>query len=183
MCPCVGVHKRTLLRSFSLLLKQCPENSFIHTDARNWQYSIKTITDADCADDQVLLENIPAQAKFVLHSMDQAVRSIGLYLNSDKTELMCFNIISSLNDKPLKLVDQFITLGSNISSTENNIHIHIDCDGHAQKCPRTTCVCFSRAHIRRRHYRMITKKHLLDWLVHPTRVQLADKNNLGYKIR
>ena len=33
--------------------------------------------------------------------------------------------ISSLNGKPLKLVDQFIYLNSNISSTENNVKIHI----------------------------------------------------------
>ena len=54
------------------------------------------------------------------------------------------------------------------------------CDGHAWK--NCMCVCFSRAHIRRRHYRMITKRHSLDWPDHPTRVQLADKNKLGCKI-
>ena len=31
-----------------------------------------------------------------------------------------------LNGKPLKLVDQFIYLGSNILSTENNVNICID---------------------------------------------------------
>ena len=42
---------------------------------------------------------------------------------------MCFNkegVISRLNDKPLKLVDQFIYLGSNISSTDSDVHICID---------------------------------------------------------
>ena len=33
-----------------------------------------------------------------------------------------YSTISSLNDKPLKLVDQFIYLGSNISSTENYVN-------------------------------------------------------------
>ena len=34
--------------------------------------------------------------------------------------------ISSLINKSPKLVDQFIYLGSNISSTENDVNIHID---------------------------------------------------------
>ena len=42
-------------------------------------------------------------------------------MNSDKTNFMCFDqdgAISSLNEKPLKLVDQFVYLGSNISSSK-----------------------------------------------------------------
>ena len=38
---------------------------------------------------------------------------------------MCFNedsTIPSLNGKPLKLVDQFIYISSNISSTESNVN-------------------------------------------------------------
>ena len=49
-------------------------------------------------------------------------------MNIDKTEIICFNqdsAISSLNGKPLKLVDQFIYLGSNISSIQNNVYICI----------------------------------------------------------
>ena len=41
---------------------------------------------------------------------------------------MYFNqncVISSLKDKPLKLVDQFIYIGSNISSTESHVNIRI----------------------------------------------------------
>ena len=48
-------------------------------------------------------------------------------MNSFKTEFTCFNqdgAISSLNNKPLKLVDQFIYLSSNISSTENYANIY-----------------------------------------------------------
>ena len=33
--------------------------------------------------------------------------------------------ISSLNDKLLKLVDQFIYFSSSISSTENNVNVHM----------------------------------------------------------
>ena len=42
---------------------------------------------------------------------------------------MCFKELrafSSLNSKPLKLVDQFIYLGSNIASTRSDVNIHVD---------------------------------------------------------
>ena len=48
------------------------------------------------------------------------------YENSDKTELTGYKqdgVISTLNGKPLKSVDQFIYLGSNISSTESDFNI------------------------------------------------------------
>ena len=53
---------------------------------------------------------------------------LGLYMDLDKTEFMCFNqdgAISSSNEKPLKSTDQFIYLGSNISSTESDVNIHV----------------------------------------------------------
>ena len=41
---------------------------------------------------------------------------------------MCFKqgAISILNGKPLKLVDQFTYISSNISSTESDVNIHIE---------------------------------------------------------
>ena len=56
------------------------------------------------------------------------IQIFGLYMNSDKTEFMCFNqdsVISLLDGKPLKLVDEFTYLGSNISSTESDVNIVI----------------------------------------------------------
>ena len=44
------------------------------------------------------------------------------------SEFMCFNqdaVIFTLNGKHLKIVDQFIYLGSDISSTESDVNIHI----------------------------------------------------------
>ena len=82
----------------------------------------------DYAADLALLANTPAQAKSLLHSLEKAARGIGLYVNSDKTEFMCFKQdgdISTLDGKPLKLVDQFTYLGSNISSTESDVNIRI----------------------------------------------------------
>ena len=60
--------------------------------------------------------------------LKKAARGIGLYVNSDITELICFKengAISTVSGKLLKCVDQFIYLGSNISSTESGINICI----------------------------------------------------------
>ena len=72
--------------------------------------------------DLVLLANVPAQAESLLHNLDYTAKDIGLYVNPDETEFMCCNqdgAISSLNAKLSKLVDQFIYLGSNITSPES----------------------------------------------------------------
>ena len=48
---------------------------------------------------------------------------IGLHVNADKTEYMCFNQkgnISTLNGSSLKLVDKFTFLGSSVSSTKKD---------------------------------------------------------------
>ena len=73
------------------------------------RYPIKTITDADYADDIALLANAPAQAETLLHSLEQAAAGIGLHVYVHKTEYMCFNQtgdISTLNGRSLKLVIQ-----------------------------------------------------------------------------
>ena len=48
------------------------------------------MTDSDYADNQALLVNTPAQPESLRRSLEQAARDIGLYMNPDKTELMCF---------------------------------------------------------------------------------------------
>ena len=37
-----------------------------------------------------ILANTPAPAEYLLHSLEQAARGIGLLVNSDKTEYVCF---------------------------------------------------------------------------------------------
>ena len=79
------------------------------------------------ADSLVLLANTPAQAESLLHSLEQAAESIGLNMNTNKTDYMCFKqegAISTLNRRSLKLEDKFTYLGSNISSTESDVNIH-----------------------------------------------------------
>ena len=80
----------------------------------------ETIGDADYVDDGSHRASAPAQAKCLLHSLEQVARGVSLGVNSDKTDFMCFKhgVMFTLNDKPLKLVDYFTYFGSKILSTE-----------------------------------------------------------------
>ena len=94
------------------------------TKKRSKRYPAKTITNADYADDLVLLANTPNQAETLLHSLERAAAGIGLHVNADKTEYMCYNQtgnITTLDGASLRLVDKFTYLGSSVSSTENDI--------------------------------------------------------------
>ena len=100
------------------------ENGFELTKKRSGRYPAKTITDADYADDIVILANVPNQAETLLHSLEWAAAGIGLHVNAHKTEYMCFNQtgdISTLDGTSLKLVDKFTYLGSSVSSTKKDI--------------------------------------------------------------
>ena len=80
------------------------------------------------ANDSALQANTPTQAKSLLYSLELVARSIGLFIDLVKTEFMCFKHdrgISSLNGKPLKLVDQFTYFSSIISSTESDANMHM----------------------------------------------------------
>ena len=84
------------------------------------------MTDADYANDLVLLANTPAQAESLLHSLEQAGGGIGLHMNANKAEFICFKqkrAIATESGKHVKLVDQFIYLCSNISSAITIIHV------------------------------------------------------------
>ena len=58
---------------------------------RSRRYPAKTITDADYADDITILAITPNQAETLLHSLEQAAAGIGLHVNPQKTEYMCYN--------------------------------------------------------------------------------------------
>ena len=100
------------------------ENGFELTKKKSRRYPAKTITDADYADDIALLANTPNQAETLLHNLERAAAGIGLHVNAQKTEFMCFNQkgdISTLDGTFLKQVDKFTYLGSSVSSTEKDI--------------------------------------------------------------
>ena len=100
------------------------ENGFELTKKRSRRYPAKTITDADYADSIAIPANTPNQAETLLHSLERATAGIGLHVNAQKTEYMCFNQtgdISTQDGSSLKLVDKFTYLGSSVSSTEKDI--------------------------------------------------------------
>ena len=107
------------------------ENSLKLAKERSRRYPTQSITDMDFTDDIALLANSPAKAKSLLHSLEQAAGSIGLHVNIDKTEYMCFNQrgdISTLMGGLLKLVDKFTYLVDSASSTENDAKAWIAID-------------------------------------------------------
>ena len=58
-----------------------------HYNLRSKQFLSETVSDVDHVDDLALLSNTPTQAASYTHSLKQATRGIGHYINSDKTEL------------------------------------------------------------------------------------------------
>ena len=74
-----------------MYIDKMKDNSFKLTKERSRRYPTQTITDADYADDITLLANTHAQTKTLLHSQEQAAAGIGLHVNADKMEYMCFN--------------------------------------------------------------------------------------------
>ena len=104
------------------------DNSFKLAKERNRRYPARSITNTHNADDIALLANTPAKTETLLHGLERVAAGIGLYVNADKTEYMCFNLrddISTQKDGPLKLVDKFSYLGSCVSSTENDINTRL----------------------------------------------------------
>ena len=100
------------------------ENGFELTKKRSRRYPAKTITDADYADEIVILTNTPNQTETLLHNLERAVAGIGLHVNAHKTEYMCYNQtgdITTLDGTPLKLIDKFTYIGSSVSTTEKDI--------------------------------------------------------------
>ena len=98
------------------------------TKKRSRRYPAKTITDANYANDIVILAIAPAKAKTLLHSLEQAARGIGLHVNAHKMEYICLNQtgdISTLGGSSLKLVDKFICLESSVSSTKKDIDMRL----------------------------------------------------------
>ena len=104
------------------------ENGFKLAKERSKWYSPQTITDVDYTDDIALLASTPAQTKTRVPSLEQSACGIGLHVNADKTEYLCFNqrdSISTLKGGRLKLVDKFTYLGSSVSSTEKDINTRL----------------------------------------------------------
>ena len=62
------------------------ENGFTLAKEKRKRYPAQIITDADYADDIVLLANTPVLAESLRQSLKKAADSIGLQVNTDKTQ-------------------------------------------------------------------------------------------------
>ena len=101
------------------------ENGFELTKRRSKRYPAKTITDADYADDLALLANTPNQAETLLHSLERAAAGIGLHVNANKTEYMCYNQtgnIATLDGASLKLVEIHLPRKQRLINREGHRH-------------------------------------------------------------
>ena len=100
---------------------------FTLVKAKIRRYLSGTIVETDYADDMALLTNAPAQAESLPHSLEQAAGSIGLYVNADETEFICFYQRGNItrNGRFLKFVDKFTYLGSSVWSTKNDINTQL----------------------------------------------------------
>ena len=67
------------------------ENGLKMAKERSKRYPIQTITDMDCTNDIALMVNTPTQVETLLHSLERAAAGIGLHVNADKKEYICFN--------------------------------------------------------------------------------------------
>ena len=90
---------------------------------RSRRYPAQAITYVDYTDDIPPLANVPAQAESLLHSLEWGAGGISLHVKADKTEYICRLHFSTLNGGPLRLVDKFTYLGSNVSSNKNDINM------------------------------------------------------------
>ena len=90
------------------------------------RHPAKYLTDTDFADDIALISNSLVNAQCLLQSLEQASNCVGLYLNESKTEYVnkCISdsdfVIKSLNNTILKMVSDYVYLGSYISSSEKD---------------------------------------------------------------
>ena len=65
-------------------IDQIKENGFTLKKARSRWYPTESMTDADYADDLLLITNTKALAESLLHNLEKPAGGIGLYVNTYK---------------------------------------------------------------------------------------------------
>ena len=111
-----------LRRLRTLNVDRSNKRKWLYTkNASSRQYSVKTITDSAYADDIARLANTPAQAKSLLHCLEQTTWGICFHVNANKTCFKRRGALSTLKGRPLKLVDKFTYYSSNISYMESEL--------------------------------------------------------------
>ena len=96
---------------------------------RSSRYPAVYLTDADFADNIVLINHCLEHAQALLHALESVANYVGLYLNKAKTEYVNFSENNSIteiktrNNTTLKQVDDYKYLGSYISSSEKDFNV------------------------------------------------------------
>ena len=86
------------------------------------------LTDTDFADDIALISQSLEHVQDLLQSLEQASNGVGLYLNETKTECLnrCLSnadlLVKTLSGSSLKMVEDYVYLGSFISSSEKDFN-------------------------------------------------------------
>ena len=92
------------------------------------RHPAKHLTDTDFADDIALFSQSLEHVQDLLQSLEQASNGVGLYLNETKTECLnrCLSdadlVVKTLSGSALKMVDDYVYLGSFISSSEKDFN-------------------------------------------------------------
>ena len=92
------------------------------------QHPATFITDVDYADDLTLLSDSFEGVIKLLHALENAASSIGLYINVKKTEYMNVNCQGAILTRPgnsLKTETEFTYLGNNIASLSKDVNTRI----------------------------------------------------------
>ena len=92
------------------------------------RYPAEMLTDADFADDLVLLSDKIGNAEKLLNILETAAASVGLYMNTTKTKFIAVNTegtITAQNGCDLEQVNDFNYVDSRIISSENEIQVRI----------------------------------------------------------
>ena len=88
------------------------------------RHTAKKITDIDYADDLTLTAETITNAQTLSHRLEVAAKDVRLYVNVPKTQLINFNQQSTkqtISNEPIKTVDDFTCLVSEINSTEKDV--------------------------------------------------------------
>ena len=92
------------------------------------RHPAKHLTDTDFADDIALISQSLEHVQDLLQSLEQASNGVGLYLNETKTECLnrCLSdadlVVKTLSGSALKMVEDYVYLGSFISSSEKDFN-------------------------------------------------------------
>ncbi|XP_014788902.1 uncharacterized protein LOC106882658 [Octopus bimaculoides] len=102
------------------------DSSFTVSPAQSRRDEAKKISDAQFADDIVMVTNAAREAEELMQDMDTMSMSVGLNMNEIKTKYLLENIkkpekIMNVGGKPPELVEDFLYLGAKIGNTVGDI--------------------------------------------------------------